>query len=77
MRFLHPYILFLLLPLLVVALFLVWRMSRQRKELKKFGETELCPLFLLQVKFLCQLQILSTLSWVVPPLLLLNVAEYQ
>lgn len=39
MRFLHPYILFLLLPLLVVALFLVWRMSRQRKELKKFGET--------------------------------------
>lgn len=46
MRFLHPYILFLLLPLLVVALFLVWRMSRQRKELKKFGETELVRLLM-------------------------------
>ena len=41
MRFLHPYILLLLIPL---ALLLVWaflRIRRDKKKLKNFGETEL------------------------------------
>lgn len=39
MRFLHPYILLLLIPLFLVGVFLFWRITRQRKELKKFGDT--------------------------------------
>ncbi|MDO5016742.1 MAG: VWA domain-containing protein [Porphyromonas sp.] len=41
MRFSDPYILLLLIPLLLTALFLIWRMARQRRELLKFGETDL------------------------------------
>lgn len=41
MRFLYPNILFLLIPLLLVAIFLFWRIRIQRRELKKFGDTEL------------------------------------
>lgn len=46
MRFLHPYILFLLIPLGMVAIYLFWRMARQRKELKRFGDTELVRLLM-------------------------------
>lgn len=46
MRFLYPYILFLLIPLALVAIFLLWRMARQRKELKQFGETDLVRLLM-------------------------------
>lgn len=46
MRFLYPYILLLLIPLALVAIFLFWRMARQRKELKRFGETELVRLLM-------------------------------
>lgn len=41
MRFLHPYILFVLVPLALVVIFLLWRIGRQRRELKRFGDTEL------------------------------------
>lgn len=46
MRFLYPYILLLLIPLVLVAIFLLWRMARQRRELKRFGETELVRLLM-------------------------------
>lgn len=46
MRFLHPYILLLLIPLGMVAIYLFWRMARQRKELKRFGDTELVRLLM-------------------------------
>lgn len=46
MRFLHPYILLLLIPLALVAIFLLWRMARQRKELERFGEKELVRLLM-------------------------------
>lgn len=46
MRFLHPYILLLLIPLAIFAIFLIWKIANQRKELKHFGETELVRLLM-------------------------------
>ena len=46
MRFLHPYILLLLIPLFIVGGFIFWTIGRQRKELKKFGDTSLITLLM-------------------------------
>lgn len=40
-RFLHPELLYLLIPLLLYGIYLFFRISKQRKELKRFGDTEL------------------------------------
>lgn len=41
MRFLHPNYLFILIPILMMLLFSFMKIRRQRKALKRFGDTEL------------------------------------
>jgi Ca-activated chloride channel family protein len=41
MRFLHPYLLLLLIPLLILLGWTLYRIRRDRRKLKNFGETEL------------------------------------
>lgn len=40
-RFLHPELLYLLIPLFLYGIYLFYRIAKQRKELKRFGDAEL------------------------------------
>lgn len=40
-RFLHPQLLLLLIPMFMVGIYLFMRIGRQRKELKRFGDSDL------------------------------------
>lgn len=68
-RFLFPQLLFLLIPIIIVGIYLLLRIRRQRKELKRFGDSdlvkELMPDLSLRRRFAKDLILLSALSLMV------------